>query len=360
MRTTLLTMTAVGLTLPALTLPAAQAVEGKSPADAGAVVVAVMDTGIAAHSDLGWRVRPNGTGRPGGSVLPGYDFISDPWAAMDGDGWDPDPTDRGDGVKPDEAEERPGCKSRVSSWHGTNVAGTVAAQGASEILSLGIAPQSRIVPIRIMGRCGGNTADVAAGLLWAVGAPVPGVPDNPNPATIVNVSLSGGAERCPLPLQTAIDVANERGAVVVVAAGSAARGTSVSTPANCDGVVVVGSTDKYGKRSPTSNFGPEVTVSALGGDMSTGERDGIYTTTNKGSYRPRKPGYGYYQSSSAAAARVTGALALLAARSPGAAPQDLVAQLMTHLDPFVPGQCDQGDGNCGQGILNLERLVTGR
>lgn len=202
------------------------------------------------------------------------------------------------------------------------------------------------------------TPDVAAGVLWAAGHPVPGVPSNPNPASIINVSLSGASERCPRSLQTAIDIANERGAIVVVAAGSAARDTSVSTPANCDNVVVVGSTDKFGKRSPTSNFGDEVTVSALGGDMSTGERNGIYTTTNKGSYRPRKQGYGYYQSSSAAAARVTGSLALLASRYPDASREELLRLFTVHLDSFTPGQCDQGDGKCGQGILNLDRLVA--
>lgn len=359
MRMSLTAMTTAALVLTGLSVPAVNAQEVVPSGSPAPVVVAVLDTGITAHPDLGWRVGRKGNGRAGGIVLPGYDFVSDPWSAADGDGWDPDPTDRGDGVKPREVAEHPECRSRVSSWHGTNVAGTIAAQGARNILSLGISPDSRVLPVRIMGRCGGNTGDVAAGLLWAVGAPVPGVPGNPHPARIVNVSLSGAAEQCPRPLQTAIDIANERGATVVVAAGSAARDTSVSTPANCDGVIVVGSTDKNGKRSPTSNFGEEVTLSALGGDMSTGETDGIYTTTNTGSYRPRKPSFGYYQSSSAAAARVAGALALLATRYPDAQREELTNILMSNLAPIAPGQCDQGDGVCGQGILDLRALVSG-
>jgi len=322
-----------------------------------AAVVAVLDTGITAHPDLGWRIRPNGSGRPGGVVLPGYDFVSNPFSAADGDGWDGDPSDRGDGVRPREAVDRADCRSRVSSWHGTNVAGTIAAQQPSARPNLGIAPNSRIVPIRIMGRCGGNTADVAAGILWAVGEQVPDVPLNPNPAVIINVSLAGPAPRCPLSLQTAIDTAREKGAIVVAAAGSSARDTVAITPANCKGVVVVGAVDEDGERAPTSNFGDEVTLSALGGDMATGERNGVFTTTNTGRYRPRNPAMGYYQSSSAAAARVSGALALLAGQNSEATAGQLVAQLLANTDPFATGQCDAGEGNCGQGVLNLRRLI---
>jgi serine protease len=321
-------------------------------------VVAVLDTGITEHRALGWRIRPDGTGVPGGVVLPGYDFVSDPWAAADGDGWDSDPTDRGDGVKPHEAENRPLCRSRRSSWHGTNVAGTIAARGVSPAPSKRLTPDFRILPVRVLGRCGGNTADVAAGLLWAIGEPIVGVPINPHPARIVNLSLSGTAARCPRALQAAIDIAHERKVPVVVAAGSANLNTIESTPANCDGVVVVGATDKRGQRSPVSNFGDEVTLSALGGDMSTGEADGIFTTTNQGAYRPRLGGYGYYQGSSAAAARVAGALAHLASQHPQTSGTDLLPILMSHLDPFTPGQCDVGDGLCGDGIVNLARLLA--
>ena len=322
------------------------------------VIVAVLDTGIAAHPELGWRVRSDGTGRPGGVVLPGYDFVSDRWSAADGDGWDADPTDPGDGVRVSEAADRPLCRSRVSSWHGTNVAGTIAGQGTVRPRARGLAPNARILPVRILGRCGGNTADAAAGILWSVGEPIPGVPDNPHPSRIVNLSLSGATDRCPRPLQTAIDIANERGAVVVVAAGSAARNTRESTPANCSGVFVVGSTDRFGKRSPTSNFGTEVTVSALGGNMATGETDGIYTTTNKGRFRAGDASYGYYQGTSAAVARVTGALAALAKKYPAMTSQELIDAVMENLDPFTSGQCDAGAGLCGAGIVNVQRLLN--
>lgn len=315
------------------------------PASPGAgPVVAVLDTGVTAHPALGWRLDADGRGSSGGRVLAGYDFVSDPWAAADGDGWDPDPSDRGDGVR--RVEEPDHCPSRRSSWHGTNVAGTVA----------NLAPSAWILPIRIMGRCGGSTADVAAAVLWAVGVEIPGVPMNSTPATIVNLSLSGASESCPRALQAAIDTAVSRGAVVVAAAGSTAAATSGETPANCSDVLVVGSTDRYGARTPTSGFGEEVVLSALGGNMTLSSSDGIRTITNKGPYRPGKPGYGFYQSSSAATARVSAALAHVVAAHPGEGASQWTTRLREFLDPFAPDACDQGEGLCGEGILDVQRL----
>lgn len=324
------------------------------------ITVAVLDTGISAHPDLGWRIGPDGLGKAGGVVLPGYDFISDPWVALDGDGWDADPTDRGDGVRQADLDgSRPLCKARISSWHGTNVAGTVGAIGENERGITGLASGANVLPVRILGRCGGSTADVAAAVLWASGEPVPGVPENPSPARVINLSLSGASARCPRALQTAIDVARERGATVVVAAGSAGIDTKDETPANCSGVIVVGATDRKGRRSPTSNFGNEVTVSAPGGDMAISEADGIYTTTNKGRFRPRGPGYGYYQGSSAAAAHVSGVIAMLLSRRPTMTPADVELAISSPavLTPFQPGQCDPGEGLCGAGILQVDKML---
>lgn len=324
------------------------------------VTVAVLDTGISAHPDLGWGLTTQGVGRAGGVVLPGYDFISDPWIAADGDGWDPDPSDRGDGVRTAETEGRAGCKPRVSSWHGTNVAGTIGAISGNGKGVTGIASGVQLLPVRILGRCGGNTADVAAGLLWAVGEAVTGVPINPNPAQVVNLSLSGSSARCPNALQTAIDIANDRGASVVVASGSAATDTRSQTPANCRGVIVVGATDRQNRRAPTSNYGAEVTISAPGGNMAVGETNGIYTTVNTGFYRPRRAAYGYYQGSSAAAAHVSGVIAAMLSRQPNLDPDEIYERITRPnvLIPFAPGQCDVGDGLCGAGVLSLERVLT--
>lgn len=324
------------------------------------ITVAVLDTGITAHPDLGWRLTPSGDGQPGGAVLPGFDFIADPWSAADGDGWDADPSDRGDGVRLNERFVPPGCKSVVSSWHGTDVAGTIGAIGANGRGITGIAAGVRVLPVRILGRCGGNTADVAAGLLWAAGEKVAGVPLNPHPAHVINLSLSGSSERCPRALQTAIDVANSRGSSIVVAAGSAAANTRTQTPANCSGVIVIGAVDRENRRSPTSNFGTEVSLSAPGGNMAVRETEGIYTTTNSGRYRPRRATYGYYQGSSAAAAHASGVIAMLLSRRPNMDP-DAVYDFITSstaIEPFQPGQCDVGDGLCGVGILRLDQVLA--
>jgi serine protease len=338
--------------------PASAGVSERFIADPS-VVVAVLDTGITAHPDLGWRWTAAGPGRPQGAVLPGYDFVSDPWSAMDGDGWDPDPSDRGDGVRASELDGRAGCRARFSSWHGTNVAGTIAALGGDDRGITGIAYGARILPVRILGRCGGNTVDVAAAILWASGHPVAGVPANPNPSRIINLSLSGESTQCPRSVQTAIDIAESRGAVVVVASGSTGRNTVEQTPANCRNVIVVGATDFNDRRSPTSNFGKEVTVSAPGGDMSVSERNGILTTTNSGKFRPRNAKYGYYQGSSAATAYVSAVLAVLLSRQPSlSAPQ--MRSLVTRPDlltQFKPGQCDAGEGLCGAGILRIEKVL---
>lgn len=315
-----------------------------NPANPPEPVVAVLDTGITAHPALGWSVNPAGRGVPEGRTLPGYDFISNPWEAADGDGWDPDPSDPGDGVRVAEGNGR--CADRRSSWHGTNVLGTV----------MDIAPRAQVLPVRIMGRCGGNTGDVAAALLWAVGEQVPGIPLNPTPADIVNLSLSGASAKCSLALQTAIDTAAQRGVLVVVAAGSTGADTVALTPANCTNVIVVGSVNRDALRTPTSGFGEEVTFSALGGDMTVRAKDGVFTTTNKGRYQPGKPGYGYYQSSSAATARVSAAAALLVRAYPSEGPVQLRERLMGFLSPFPPGACDQGEGRCGDGILDLGAL----
>lgn len=315
-------------------------------AEVPSVTVAVLDTGITEHPKLGWTIDSSGRGLPKRPTLAGFDFVSDPWQAADGDGWDSDPSDRGDGVRP--REEVDHCKSKTSTWHGDNVLGTVRL----------IAPEAQVVPVRIMGRCGGNTADVAAAVLWSAGLPVPGVPDNPHPADIINLSLSGASESCPRALSTAITQAKERGAVVVAAAGSNGRSTAGETPANCPGVLVVGAVDSQGVRVPTSGFGSEVDLSALGGNMAVKPENGIRTTTNLGRYRPGKPSYGYYQGSSAAAARVSGALALLASQGSGVRGESLIAELNKYLDPIAPGNCDQGEGLCGDGIVNLGRIQS--
>ena len=160
------------------------------------VVVAVIDSGILPHADLALR------------TLPGYDFIVSPSTANDGDERDPDPSDPGDWI---DAADLAGsfagqdCEVARSSWHGTAVAGAIAANGNNGRYAAGMDWSARILPLRVLGKCGGDDFDIADVLAWAGGLPVTGVPDNPNPAHVVNLSLgSGGA--CPKYFQNVVDL----------------------------------------------------------------------------------------------------------------------------------------------------------
>jgi len=127
-----------------------------------ATVVAVIDTGITQHPEL--------TGR----VLPGFDFISDPASANDGNGRDNDGSDPGDGTSDGECGD--GVPGESSSWHGTFVSGIIAANTNNGAGIAGLNWNAKIVPVRVLGKCGGTFEDITAGVLWAVGMPVGGAP----------------------------------------------------------------------------------------------------------------------------------------------------------------------------------------
>ncbi|NYZ62184.1 S8 family peptidase [Luteimonas deserti] len=213
------------------------------------VVVAVIDSGILPdHPDIA------------GNVLEGYDFITDaevsrrptnervPGAFDYGD-WNTDATQ---------------CQVRNSSWHGTHVAGTVAQVTNNALGGAGLAYESKVLPIRALGRCGGYTSDVADAIVWASGGSVPGVPDNTNPAEVINLSLGSG-QACPSITQQAVSAATANGSVVVAAAGNSNANVANFSPASCNGVVAVGATRITGGRASYSNFGPRIDLSAPGG-----------------------------------------------------------------------------------------------
>ena len=237
-------------------------------------VVAVVDTGITKHPDLD------------ANVLPGYDFISDPKSSNDGDGRDNDGTDSGDWN--DAGECGLGSGASGSSWHGSHVAGTIAAVADSQGV-VGVAPEAKIVPVRVLGKCGGRLSDIADGFAWAAGAEVQGVPRNENPADVINMSL-GGRGMCQAAYQEAINLATSRGTTIVVAAGNESSNAGMSQPANCQGVVTVGATDKNGKPSHYTNYGDVVDISAPGGDTRT-KGGGILSTVNSGDKSPVGPSY---------------------------------------------------------------------
>lgn len=228
------------------------------------IVIADIDTGVRFdHPDL---LRA-GAG-DGGRLLPGYDFISDPEIANDGDGRDPDASDPGDWVTMADTNtpEFKGCTVADSSWHGTRVVGILGAITDNAIGVAGLTWSSWILPVRALGKCGGNDSDIEAAMAWAAGIHVDGVPDNPNPAKIENLSI-GAAGRCPASYQDIIEQLTQLGVLIVVSAGN--DGGPVSAPANCPGVAAVTGLRQAGTKVGYSNLGPQIALGAPAGNCAT-------------------------------------------------------------------------------------------
>lgn len=303
------------------------------------VVVAVIDTGALPHVDLV------------DNLLPGRDFISGTPISRDGDGRDGDATDTGDWY------HRGQCVNDLnnrgdSTWHGTHVAGTVAALSGNGTGVAGIAPGAKVLPLRAMGRCGGYTSDIADAIVWASGGSVPGSPANPTPAQVINLSL-GWSGACSQAYRRAIDTARGRGSVVVVAAGNASRPAAEYTPANCPGVIAVGASDRAGNRAYYSNHGAALTLLAPGGDMRSSLSDGVLSTMNAGTKRPGADIYQHYQGTSMAAPHVAGVAALMLSVNPSLTPSEVSRLLKATARPAGSG-CSKG---CGAGLLDAAAAV---
>lgn len=298
------------------------------------VLVAVLDTGIVPHPDLDAH------------VLPGRDFVTDLAIAGDGDGRDADPTDPGDWNSATECD--PAQPERGSSWHGTHMAGIVAALTNNGLGVAGIAHDAKVLPLRVLGHCGGWSTDIADAILWAAGGAVAGMPANPSPVDVVSLSL-GGEEPCIAPLQSAIDAANAAGVVVVVSAGNGA-GADVSgfAPANCRGVVVVGASDGYGDPAWYSNLGTGLDLMAPGGTGGAA----ILSTHNSGTSTVGAPIYTGFQGTSPATAEVAAIAALMQSVAP-ATPADVEAVLAG----TASRQLLCLDSVCGAGVANAKAAV---
>ncbi len=305
------------------------------------VRVAVIDTGYLPHPDL----RAN--------LIGGYDFISDLENAGDGNARDSNATDPGDGSATGACD---GSPSR-SSWHGTHVAGIVAAVQNNALGIAGLAPAAQVVPVRALGRCGGSISDIADSIVWAAGGTVPagGTPSttNPHPVKVINMSLGGGGE-CVRPLQDAISFAVSRGISVVVAAGNEDQDARAVAPANCQGVITVAAVGRVGVLASYSNWGSIITLSAQGGEGQGGV--GVVSTLNSGALGANPNGYNYveYSGTSMAAPHVAATAAMMLSRKPTLRPSEVKDLLKRSARPF-PYYCYQG---CGAGILDADAALT--
>lgn len=294
------------------------------------VTVAVIDSGIVKHPDLD------------ANVLPGYDFITEPAIARDGNGRDSDPTDQGNWEEEGVCDS--GSEASESNWHGTHVAGSIAAVMNNKRGIVGVAPSTKILPVRALGMCGGYDSDIADAMVWAAGGTVEGVPANSNPAKIINLSL-GGEGTCPATYSKAIAEVNKRGAILVVAAGNDGQDTSKVAPANCGGSIVVGATDQNGKRSDFSNYGKIVDVSAPGSN--------IMSTVDLGTTVSTGAGYTEYDGTSMAAPQVAGVIALMKSVDPSLNAERAKQILKQSSKPLT---CDVN--GCGSGIVNAASALA--
>jgi serine protease len=299
------------------------------------VIVAVVDTGVKHdHPDLADQ------------LVTGFDFISDPASANDGNGCDADPEDPGDGA--------PGG----GSYHGTHVAGTIAAHTAfapdQDDGVAGVAWNAKVMPLRVLGVGGGTDADIMEALRYAAGrATSCAGPGAATPARIANMSLSGpGFSQT---FQDLITDLRANGMIFVAAAGNGSS-SQPEYPGAFAGVISVSAVGPTRALAPYSNFGASIDVAAPGGDFSrdvdgNGFPDGVLSTFFSEAHGF---GYAFYQGTSMATAHVSGVLALMLGKNSALTPADIDNAMNAHEITEQIGSSQY----YGNGLIDAARAVN--
>lgn len=301
------------------------------------VIVAVIDSGVLlSHPDLDSKLTP------------GYDFISDPEFSNDGDGIDSNPDDPGD------------CTPTpcASTWHGTHVSGTVAAETDNDAGVAGVSWLSRVMPLRVLGlESSGSNYDVLQAMLYAAGLENDSGTVPAEPAAIINLSLGGaGNSRAE---QQIIDQVRDAGVIIVAAAGNESSNCP-SYPAAYDGVISVSASAPDDTLAYYSNFGDSIDVAAPGGDLSYTLRDGfaggIASTFVNDTDGDREPDYAQLEGTSMATPHVAGVIALMKSVYPDMTPEimdTLLASGTITDDLGTEGR----DDSFGHGLINARKAV---
>lgn len=323
-------------------------------------IVAVLDTGVLpSHPMLQ------------GHLLSGYDFVSDPVIAADGQTVggserDADPTDPGDGVTAADLAADPACAGlSTSSWHGTFVSGLIAGNPIPSEGIFSINWNASVLPVRVLGKCGGFSTDLADAIRWAAGLNVPGVPTNPFPAKVINLSLGSEGACVPSIEGAAIAAARQAGSLVVVAAGN--DGNSVDSPANCPGAFGVAAIDQEGLKANYSNFDSSIKLAAPGGDGAFP----IWSASNTGFTGPLSNTYNTKIGTSFSSPMVAGAASLYWSLNPSASVSTVENALQVSSRPFLSiarapvcttstqgVECNCTTAVCGAGMLDVANLVN--
>jgi serine protease len=336
-------------------------------AGTASVVVADIDTGVLFdHPDLTNK------------LYPGYDFITTSSVAGDGGARDADATDAGDWTSVNECGR--GVAATSSSWHGTQTSGLIGAQTNNGVGMASVGNEVMVLPVRVLGKCGGSDSDIIAAMLWAGG--VSSLPvANPHPARVINLSL-GSSGSCNAAYADAVSQLTAAGVVVVAAAGNE-EGLAVGTPANCAGVIAVAGLRHQGTKVGFSSLGPEVSVSAPAGNCVNTSGACLYpilTTTNTGTQAAATHTYSdstnYSLGTSFSAPLVAGTVGLMLSANPAMTPAQVKAAIKSTARSFpssssdttvtqckapsstVQNECLCTTSTCGAGMLDAAAAVA--